>query len=277
MPATAGEALQAARDRLAAASQTPRRDAEVLLAHVLCADQTALLTHPERVLTAAESAQYEAFLVRRAASEPMQYITGVQEFYGLPFAVSPHVLIPRPETEHLVEAVLKRVSPQSQARILDVGTGSGAIAVSLAHALPRAQVTAIDLSSKALEVARRNAETHGVSERITWVQSDLLAAVTSLQFDVVVSNPPYIADREVLEPQVANYEPHTALYAGPTGLEAYVRLIPQARKVLKPNGWLLLEIGFGQSPAIRKLLSDWTGVLFLSDLQGIRRVAVARR
>lgn len=277
MPATAGEALQAARDRLATASQNPRRDAEVLLAHVLGADQTALLTHPERVLTAAESAQYEEFLVRRTASEPMQYITGVQEFYGLPFAVSPHVLIPRPETELLVEAVLKRVNPQSQARILDVGTGSGAIAVSLAYALPRAQVTAIDLSPAALEVARSNAETHGVSERITWVQSDLLAAVTSLQFDVVVSNPPYIADREVLEPQVANYEPHTALYAGPTGLEAYVRLIPQARKVLKPNGWLLLEIGFGQSSAIRKLLSDWTGVLFLSDLQGIRRVAVARR
>jgi release factor glutamine methyltransferase len=277
MPATAGEALQAARDRLAAASQNPRRDAEVLLAHVLGADQTALLTHPERVLTAAESAQYEEFLVRRTASEPMQYITGVQEFYGLPFAVSPHVLIPRPETELLVEAVLKRVNPQSRARILDVGTGSGAIAVSLAYALPRAQVTAIDLSPGALEVARGNAETHGVSERITWVKSDLLAAVTSLQFDVVVSNPPYIADREVLEPQVANYEPHAALYAGPTGLEAYVRLIPQARKVLKPNGWLLLEIGFGQSPAVRKLLSDWTGVLFLSDLQGIRRVAVARR
>jgi release factor glutamine methyltransferase len=277
MPATAGEALQAARDRLAAASQNPRRDAEVLLAHVLGADHTALLTHPERVLTAAESAQYEEFLVRRTASEPMQYITGVQEFYGLPFAVSPHVLIPRPETELLVEAVLKRVNPQSRARILDVGTGSGAIAVSLAYALPRAQVTAIDLSPGALEVARGNAETHGVSERITWVKSDLLAAVTSLQFDVVVSNPPYIADREVLEPQVANYEPHAALYAGPTGLEAYVRLIPQARKVLKPNGWLLLEIGFGQSPAVRKLLSDWTGVLFLSDLQGIRRVAVARR
>ena len=277
MPATAGEALKTAHERLAASSQNPRRDAELLLAHVLGADRAALLTHPERVLSPAESAQYECFLVRRAASEPIQYITGLQEFYGLAFSVSPQVLIPRPETEHLVEAVLKRVDPESNARILDVGTGSGAIAVSLAYLLPRARVTAVDLSPEALEVARRNAQSHGVNERITWVQSDLLAAVTSLHFDVVVSNPPYIADREVLEPQVANYEPHSALYAGPTGMEVYVRLIPQARKVLKPNGWLLLEIGHGQGPAIRKLLSDWTGVFFLNDLRGIRRVAVARR
>jgi release factor glutamine methyltransferase len=277
VPATAGEALQAARAQLAATSHSPLRDAQLLLAHALKVDQTALLTYPERVLSAAEASRYQSFVVRRTASEPIQYITGLQEFYGLPFTVSPHVLIPRPETEHLVEAVLERIDRDNSVRILDVGTGSGAIAVSLAHALPQALVTAVDLSPEALGVARGNAEKHGVSDRINWVQSDLLAAVISMQFDVVVSNPPYIANREVLEPQVGSYEPHSALYAGPTGLEAYVRLIPQARKVLKPNGWLLLEIGYGQSPAIRKLLSDWTGVLFLSDLQGIERVAVAKR
>jgi release factor glutamine methyltransferase len=277
VPATAGSALQAARDRLAVTSQNPRRDVEVLLRQVLQCDAAALLTHPERLLSADESAQFENFVSRRAACEPIQYILGVQEFFGLPFAVTPDVLIPRPETEHLVEAVLQRVNPQADAHILDVGTGSGAIAVALAYALPQAHLTAVDLSSAALAVARRNAERHGVVERVTFLQSDLLAAFDRVHFDVVVSNPPYIAAKEVLEPQVAQWEPRSALYAGATGLEIYVRLIPQARKALKPNGWLLLEIGYGQSPAIRKLLSDWTAVNFLNDLQGIPRVAVARR
>ena len=277
MPATAGAALQAARDRLAVTSPHPRRDAEALLGQVLQCDAAALLTHPERLLSAGESAQFESFVVRRAACEPIQYILGVQEFFGLPIAVTPDVLIPRPETEHLVEAVLQRVHPHADAHILDVGTGSGAIAVALAHALPHALLTAVDLSPAALAVARRNALRHGVGERVTLLPSDLLAALDRLQFDVVVSNPPYIAENEVLEPQVAQWEPRSALYAGPTGLEIYQRLIPQAREALRPNGWLLLEVGYGQSPAIGKLLRDWTDVTFLDDLQGIPRVAVARR
>jgi release factor glutamine methyltransferase len=277
VPATAGEALQAARERLAATSQNPRRDAEVLLAHVLGCDAVALFGHPERVLAAQESNQFESFVTRRAASEPIQYILGEQEFFGLSFLVTPDVLIPRPETEHLVEAVLQRVPPQAEAQILDVGTGSGAIAVVLAYHLPHAHVTAVDLSAAALAVAQRNAVRHGVAERMTFRQSDLLQAFDHLHLDVLVSNPPYIAESEVLEPQVANYEPHSALYAGPTGLEIYERLIPQARHVLKPNGWILLEIGYGQSPAMHNLLSDWTGVDFINDLQGIPRVAVARR
>jgi release factor glutamine methyltransferase len=275
VPASAGEALQAARARLAATSRNPRRDAEVLLAHVLRCDQAALLTHPERLLSPAESDQLEGFLKRRLASEPMQYITGSQEFFGLLFEVTPAVLIPRPETEHLVEAALEHIGGEA-VRILDVGTGSGAIAVALAHARPQAHVTAVDLSPAALEVARSNAQRHGVLDRVTFLQSNLLAALDGVGFDVVVSNPPYIAEGEVLETQVFDYEPQSALYAGPTGLEVYERLIPEARKVLKPGGWLLLEIGFGQQPAVEALLRGWRSVSVVHDLQGIPRVLHAQ-
>ena len=208
------------------------------------------------------------------ASEPIQYITGVQEFFGLRFEVTPDVLIPRPETEHLVEAVLERIS--AEARIVDVGTGSGAIAIALAHALPRSLVTAVDLYPAALDVARRNAQRHGVSDRMTFLQSDLLEAVGRAEFDVVVSNPPYIAEGEVLEPQVADYEPRSALYSGPTGLEVYERLIPQARRVLKPQGWLMMEIGYGQQPAVAALLGGWDVLTFVPDLRGIPRVVLAQ-
>jgi release factor glutamine methyltransferase len=277
VPVSAGEALQAARLRLTAASKNPRRYAELLLGHLLGCDRAGLAAHPERLLSPSEADQFESFIQRRLASEPLQYITGVQEFFGLPFEVSPAVLIPRPETEHLVEAALERLNQKSAVRIVDVGAGSGAIAVALAHALPRSQVTAVDLSPAALEVAHRNAQRHGVAERVTFLLSDLLAAVDGTDFDAVVSNPPYIAEGEVLEPQVTNYEPHSALYAGPAGLEIYERLIPQAARVLKPQGWLMLEIGYGQRPAVQYLLADWTGVTFLNDLQAIPRVVVAKR
>jgi release factor glutamine methyltransferase len=277
VPATAGEVLQAARGRLASTSQYPRRDAELILAHVLGCDATALLTHPERMLSAKEAEQFEALLKRRLASEPVQYLTGTQEFFGLLFEVSPDVLIPRPETEHLVEAVLERFNREANLRIVDVGTGSGAIAVAIAHALPRSRVTAVDLYLSALEIARRNAERHGVIDRVILLQSDLLAAAGSMEFDVVVSNPPYIADGEVLEVQVANYEPPSALYAGPTGLEIYQRLIPQAHTVLKPRGWIIMEIGHGQEAALRALLEAWSEVSFVPDLQGIPRIVQAQK
>ncbi len=276
VPASAGDVLQAARAQLASTTQYPRRDAELILAHVLRCDQAALLTHPERMLSPAETNQFENLLLRRLASEPVQYLTGAQEFFGLLFEVSPDVLIPRPETEHLVEAVLERFDRDANPRIVDVGTGSGAIAVAIAHALPRSHVTAVDFYPAALEIAHRNAERHGVTDRITLLQSDLLAALGAEQFDVVVSNPPYIADGELLEPQVANYEPQSALYAGPTGLEIYQRLIPQARTALKPRGWLIMEIGYGQQPALQTLLGDWREVTFVPDLQGIQRVILAR-
>jgi release factor glutamine methyltransferase len=235
------------------------------------------MTHPERLLSVEELEQFDRLVERRLASEPMQYLVGEQEFFGLRFAVSPAVLIPRPETEHLVEAVLERFAREEEVRIVDVGTGSGAIAVALAHAIPRSRVTAVDLFPAALEVARRNAQRHGVIDRLMLLTSDLLAAVDRTDFDAVVANPPYIATAEVLEPQVANYEPHSALYAGPTGLEVYERLIPQAVRVLKPGGWLFLEIGYGQSPALKNLMHGWGSVTLVNDLQGIPRVALGQK
>jgi release factor glutamine methyltransferase len=277
VPATAGEALQAARERLAVTSQNPRRDAELLLASVLGCDTVTLFAHPEQVLSTEQAKRFESFVTRRTASEPIQYILGEQEFFGLPFAVTPDVLIPRPETEHLVETALQCIDPQATTRILDVGTGSGAIAIALACNLPNAHVTATDLSPSALAVAQNNARRHGVAARMAFRHSDLLQVFAGACFDVIVSNPPYIADSEMLEPQVANYEPHAALYSGPSGLEIYQRLIPQAHAALNTNGWLLLEIGYGQSGKIRELLNNWSDVHFIDDLQGIPRVAVARR
>jgi release factor glutamine methyltransferase len=238
-------------------------------------DRAWLLTHPDAELTAEQAAKFEGWVARRAHQEPVQYILGETEFYGLTLRVTPDVLIPRPETEHLV-AALEQLSLDAVMRICDVGTGSGAIAVALAHALPRAEVTAVDISVAALAVAKENAAQHGVAGRIRFVQSDLLSAVRGEKFDVVVSNPPYVRDDEVLEAQVLEFEPRGALFAGPTGLEVYERLIPQAREALNPGGWLLMEIGHGQRDALADLLRDWDGVEFVPDLQGILRVAIAQ-
>jgi release factor glutamine methyltransferase len=275
VPVSAGEALQAAFARLEGLSSSPRRDAEFLLLHLLRWDRTALLTHPERPLSESETTQFETMIARRVAHEPMQYIVGSQEFFGLSLDVSPDVLIPRPETEHVVETVLESSDPGNLVRILDVGTGSGAIAIALAHALPRSQVTAVDISAPALAIAHRNAARHGVLDRMTFLQSDLLASVENTGFDVIVSNPPYIANSEILEPQVSQYEPHTALFAGPTGLEVYQRLIPQAHRLLTPGGRLVVEIGFGQQKAVEALFGGWRDVRSLQDLQGIPRVVQA--
>ncbi|HTZ89214.1 MAG TPA: peptide chain release factor N(5)-glutamine methyltransferase [Alloacidobacterium sp.] len=260
-------------------SAQPRRDAELLLLHAIERDRAFLLAHPDSEITAEQQAQYEEWLLRRAAHEPIQYILGEQEFYGLTFVVSPDVLIPRPETEHLVEALLARVPHDGPLRIADVGTGSGAIAVVLANALLQAQVTALDISEAALAVARRNAETHQVAERVRFLKSDLLRAVAGESFDAIVSNPPYVAEVDwgSLEPQVRDYEPACALFAGPSGLDIYERLIPQAHAALKPGGWLLMEIGLGQRKALARLLSGWGNVSFIDDLQGIPRVACAQR
>lgn len=256
---------------------TARRDAELLLLRVLRRERAWLMAHPEEKLSEEEAQQFESWIERRARHEPVQYILGEQEFFGLSFRVTPDVLIPRPETEHLVETLLARVPPDHPVRICDVGTGSGAIAVALAHALPGAHVTAVDISSAALCIARENAERHGVEGRVRFLESDLLSSVRGERFDAVVSNPPYVADSEVLEAQVREYEPRAALYAGPTGLEVYRRLIPQAWEHLAPGGWLLMEIGHGQRDALAALLEDWDEVGFVNDLQGIPRVVIARR
>lgn len=256
---------------------TARRDAELLLRHATGRDRAFLLTHADEEVAPEQQSRYEQFLTRRARHEPIQYIVGEQEFYGLALRVTPDVLIPRPETEHLVEAALGRVAKNASVRIADVGTGSGAIAVALAYALPLAAITALDSSQFALKVARDNAERHKVENRIRFCESDLLDAVVEESFDAIVSNPPYVPDDEVLEEQVRSYEPHSALYAGPSGLEVYRRLIPQAWQALEPRGWLLMEIGHDQRQAIAELVADWSELEFVNDLQGIPRVACARR
>jgi release factor glutamine methyltransferase len=254
-----------------------RRDAQQLLLRVLQRDGAWLLAHPEAALSDEQARCYEDWIARRERREPVQYILGEQEFFGLPLQVTPDVLIPRPETEHLVESALTRVAHDQQARICDVGTGSGAIAIALAHHLPLAEVTAVDKSPEALAVARGNAVRNGVAARVRFLPSDLLAAVNGERFDMIVSNPPYVANSELLEAQVRLYEPQQALYAGPTGLEVHRRLIPAARRALVDRGLLLLEIGYGQRDAVSALLVGWDAVEFVDDLQGIPRVAIARR
>ncbi|HZZ40373.1 MAG TPA: peptide chain release factor N(5)-glutamine methyltransferase [Acidobacteriaceae bacterium] len=254
-----------------------RRDAQQLLLRVLQRDGAWLLAHPEATLNDEQASRYDDWIGRRERREPVQYIVGEQEFYGLALKVTPDVLIPRPETEHLVEAALTRAARDRTLRICDVGTGSGAIAVALAHHLPLAEVTAVDKSAEALAVACENVARHRVAGRARLLQSDLLGAVRGERFDMVVSNPPYVANNELLEAQVRLYEPQQALYAGPTGLEVYRRLIPAARQALVDGGWLLLEIGYGQRDAVSALLVGWDAVEFVDDLQGIPRVAIARR
>ncbi|MGC9292285.1 MAG: peptide chain release factor N(5)-glutamine methyltransferase [Acidobacteriaceae bacterium] len=254
-------------------------DATLLLMHALQCTRAEVLAHPERALLAEEEQHYRRLLTERASGRPIQYITGQQEFWGLPFFVTPDVLVPRPETEHLVEAAIGRLQAHSAPRIVDVGTGSGAIAVALAYALPQAQITATDISAAALAIAQQNAAQNKVAARIRWMQGDLLADLLNEKFDAVVSNPPYVAEAErpTLASEVRDHEPPTALFAGPTGLEIYERLIPQANRVLDPRGWLLLEIGHAQQPAIETLLAGWQQVAFINDLQGIARVACAQR
>jgi len=247
--------------------------------HALGATRASLLANPLRELTLTEKDTFDAMVAERATGKPIQYIIGVQEFFGLEFAVTPDVLIPRPETEHLVEAVMARVPRDRVVTIADVGTGSGAIAIALAHALPLAQVTALDISRAALDVAARNAKVHGVDVRVKFVESDLLAACAGESFDVIVSNPPYIADaeRESLEMQVRGFEPALALFAGASGYEVYERLIPQAWSALRVDGLLAMETGFGQSARMAELLDAWKSVAFMDDLAGIPRVVLARR
>jgi release factor glutamine methyltransferase len=256
-------------------------DAEILLLHVLDENKAWLIAHAEEELLEAQAAHFLELIERRFRGEPIQYITGVTEFYGLPFAVRPDVLIPRPETEHLVEKAIELTRSFTKPRIVDVGTGSGAIAVSLAHQLQEVKIAAIDVSAAALDVARRNAEGSRVADRIRFLQGDLLEPVQGEQFDIVVSNPPYIAtiDRDSLAAEVRDYEPALALFAGADGLDIYRRLIPAAYPLLAPGGLLVLEIGQGQSEAVGDLLegAGFGQIEFVADLQGIPRVACGRR
>jgi release factor glutamine methyltransferase len=258
-----------------------RLDAESLLLHSLQQNRAWLLAHWNDDAGTQIQSAYESLIAQRHAGEPIQYITGSAEFYGLAFRVTPAVLIPRPETEHLVEEVIRLTHDLSSPTIADIGTGSGAIAVALAHSLPQACIAATDLSPQALEIAKHNAAHNQVATRINFCEGDLLEPIAGQTFNIIASNPPYIpiADREFLAVEVRDHEPETALFAGEDGLAIYRRLIPGAIPLLAPNGWLVMEIGFGQEEDIEQLLTvnGYKEVHFIADYRGIARVAAGRR
>ncbi len=289
--------------------------AELLLMHALDRDRTSLYTHPEDEIPAATLEKFEAFVAERASGTPTQYLTGKQEFWGLDFEVTPAVLIPRPETEHVIEVILERLGPTRKTaplQIADIGTGSGCIAVALAHELPRAEIFATDNSREALAVAKRNAARHSVADRIQFIESDLFEAfrdgkTVSTQpdarlrnlaapeknagwqpalrrqtpkFDVIVSNPPYIplGERPQLQREVRGHEPAIALFAGDDGLAIYAPLIRKGRKFLKSRGLLVLELGHNSLPGVMQILERsgaWTEIRVTNDLAGIQRVISA--
>jgi release factor glutamine methyltransferase len=274
------ETLTSAIIRLTAAQvPSPRLNAELLLMFTLNCDRAYFHAHPERSLTTQESQRYDEALAKRASGIPAQYITGHQEFWGLDFIVSPAVLIPRPETEHIIETVLSRVGRTLlSAKIIDIGTGSGCIAIALATELPTAEIHATDISKTALEVARTNAARLGQS-RIHFHESDLFSKLETGNFDFVVSNPPYVGESEEdqVQLEVRNHEPRNAVFAGPAGLEIIERLIPQARTALKPGGWLVMEISGTIVEGVKSLLSGWKDVQVTNDLQGIPRIVAAHK
>jgi len=264
-------------------------NAELLLMFTLGCDRAYLYAHPERELSTEEQSRYSAALDERIRGVPAQYITGHQEFWGMDLIVTPAVLIPRPETEHVIEAVLELMKAQragGQAvslgrvlRIADVGTGSGCIALALAKELPEAEIYATDISAGTLEIARANAARHQLESRIHFLEDDLLAGFENETFDFIVSNPPYVGESEVdsVQLEVRKFEPRNAVFAGPTGIEAIARLIPQAYAALKPGGWLVMEISGTVVQDVKRLLRDWNEVRIGLDLQSIPRVAQARK
>ena len=286
--------------------------AELLLLYVLGRDRTWLYAHPEEQLSTADADRFLKLIARRANGEPSQHLTGKQEFWGLEFEVTPDVLIPRPETEHLIEVALDRLalrelrSGRKQTftgeglQIADIGTGSGCIAIAMAKELPGATIYASDISAAALAVANRNATRHSVSDRIHFVESNLLDGLTAMRaanstvsavgtqrehrsrlLDLIVSNPPYIGRREseMLMREVRDHEPEIALYGGEEGYELYADLVTQSAAHLKPGGIFVLELGHNSLPAVQPLLDapNWTNVAVTNDLAGIPRVLAAER
>ena len=273
----AAGALAWARAILIAAPDSEPLDAPLLLAHILAIPRAALLAHPEHTLTAEQSAMFRALIVRRAAGEPVAYLTGTRAFYDRAFRVTPDVLIPRPETEHLIAQALAWAIGRSALRIVDVGTGSGAIAVTLAAHLPDAHVWAVDVSAAALAVARENAARQGVADRVTCVQGDLLAPAVAAQrrADLIAANLPYIARPDLDALAVSHWEPRLALDGGPDGLDLIRRLLADVPRVLAPDGLLLLEIGAEQGAAVCALAQQalpGAVVRTAADYAGLDRV-----
>jgi release factor glutamine methyltransferase len=252
----------------------PRLTAEVLLCHAVHCERVYLYAHPERELKEVEWLHYGRYLHERLQGKPTQYITHRQEFYGRDFRVTSDVLIPRPETEHVVEVALAVAG--GARRLLDVGTGSGTLAVTL-QLETGAEAWATDISCAALTVAHQNAS--HLNARVQFIACDLMNAMASETMDLIVSNPPYVplSQREGLQREVRDWEPHVALFGGESGFELYDRIIADAARVLRPDGWLILELGFGSLDRVQQLLGEWAGVRIEPDLAGIPRVAAARR
>lgn len=286
---TISQAITEGAGRLHAAGiDQERRTAGLLLCHVVRVDRIHLLTRSEEQIGEAQYRDYFALVERRTAGEPLQYLTGHQEFYGLNFIVTPDVLIPRPETEYLVEQIIKlsREDTKAQSRlIVDAGTGSGCIAIALALNIPNSRVIGIDISTAALEVAKENAATHGMRGRVEFLQGDLLEPLAARDLegrvDFIASNPPYVpgTDLEHLQREIRDHEPRVALYGGIDGLDFYRRLLAGSPRFLKPAGFLVCEIGFSQLPAIRNLIDPGHFELLevTQDLQGIPRTLTIRQ
>lgn len=253
-------------------------DARALMRHALGVDTAFLIAHATDALTAAHSDAFAALVARRRAGEPVAYITGTREFYGLEFNVTPAVLIPRPETELLVEWALECATPDAHARVLDLGTGSGCLAISIAHARPRARVTAVDCSAPALAVAQANARRHNTANA-KFLASDWFSALAGQRFDCIVANPPYIADGDAhLARGDLRFEPAGALAAGGDGLDAIRRIVAAAPHYLQARGWLAIEHGYDQAARCRQLLqaAGFTQVFSRTDLAGIERISGGR-
>jgi release factor glutamine methyltransferase len=260
-----------------------RREASGLLAHVIGRDRTFIIAHSEQKISPAQFETLQGYLERRARGEPLQYITGHQEFFGLDFEVTKDVLIPRPETELLVETALKLIGgPDEPARICDVGTGSGCVAIALLHERPLLRAVALDLSDAAVQVAKRNARRYSLDDRIAFIVSDSLAAIDiGPTFDLIVSNPPYVSEDALagLQREVRDYEPRVALTPGIDGLAIIRRLLSESGNFLKSGGHLLIEIGFDQGAAVRRLIDQnaWQLLDIHQDLQGIPRTLALKK
>ncbi|MDQ3472905.1 MAG: peptide chain release factor N(5)-glutamine methyltransferase [Acidobacteriota bacterium] len=260
-----------------------RREAGGLLQHVIGRDRTFVLAHPEQQLSPAQLQTFRELLKRRAAGEPLQYLTAQQSFFGLDFEVAPGVLIPRPETELLVELALEIIQGTLAPRICDVGTGSGCIAITLLHERTDAHAVAIDISPSAIEIAKRNALRHQVGSRLTFVHTNCFSSLSpsEVSFDLIVSNPPYLTENEFagLQREVRDHEPRAALAGGPDGLDVVRRLLIESDAFLKPGGHLLIEIGFNQASTVQSLLEKqkWLAKGIRADLQGIPRVVVLQK
>ena len=276
-------AIRSAAERLSIAGvPEPRREASLLLRYAIGKDTAFIIAHPEYELSSEESAKFETAVRRREQREPFQLILGSQEFYGLDFQVQAGVLIPRPETEILVERaieILRRADRPTT--FLEIGVGTGCISVSILDSVKTATATAVEISEQALALAARNSHRLGVSERLELLRSDLFQAVPDRTFDVIVSNPPYVPlpERPKLQREVVDFDPPIALFAGEDGLDAIRRIAAEAPRYLVRGGYLLVEIGHGQSESVKELFEtdEWQDVEFLNDLQGIERTAAVRR